>query len=86
MNFIGAAAFRISFNQIYTRDSHKRNWDGFNSNCKSLIDRWESLRGSGKCFRGSWLAKVIGRASEAAGSTPRAAGRTFKELRTIQTR
>ena len=35
----------------------------------------------GKSFRGSWVAKAIGRASEAAGSTPGAAGRTFKEPR-----
>ena len=48
----------------------------------------ETLSGSGKCFRGSWVAKAIGRASEAAGSTSGAAGRTFKRdqvpLRTPQ--
>ena len=65
MNFIGAAAFRIGFNQIYTRDSHKR----------------QVGKPQRQCFRGSWVAKAIGMASEAAGSTPGAAGRTFKEPR-----
>ena len=78
MNFIGAVSFKII---SFTRDSHKRNWDGFNSSLKSLRGRWESLRGGGKCFRGNWAEKAIGRASEAAGSTSGAAGRTFKEPR-----
>ena len=82
MNFIGPAAFRIiSFNQISTRDSHKRNWDGFNSSWKSLRGRWESLRGGRNCFIGIWVAKAIGTASETAESTSGAIGRTFKEPR-----
>ena len=48
MNFIGAVAFRIiSFNQITTRDSHRRNWDGFNSSCTSLRGRWKASKAVG---------------------------------------
>ncbi len=63
MNFIGAAAFRISFNQICTRDSHKRNWDGFNSNCKSLI--YET---------GGKASEAVGSVLEAVGSQKQLVG------------
>ena len=37
--------------------------------------------GGRNCFKGIWVAKAIGRASETAESTSGAIGRTFKEPR-----